>query len=70
MTPTTFRANLDTLGWSIRGLARILGRPQRTVQSWFERNTTPPEVLAWLQRRADAHAAAMRDDPPPGAHTP
>jgi hypothetical protein len=70
MTPTTFRAHLDALGWSIRGFAGILGRPQRTVHSWLDRNAIPDDVAAWLQRRADAHEAAMRDDPPPGAHAP
>lgn len=70
MTPTTFRETLAALGWTTRGLARLLGRPQRTVQSWLDRAAIPDDVAAWLQRRADAHEAAMRDDPPPGAHAP
>lgn len=69
MTPTTFRAHLDTLGWSIRGLAATLGRPQRTVQSWIERDAIPADLAAWVQRRADAHERAMRDDPPPKPQT-
>lgn len=68
MTPTAFRATLKTLGWTIRGLARILVRPEGTVTNWTKRGySVPPEVAAWLQRRVEAHQRMMRDDPPPGA---
>lgn len=66
MTPTQRRACLDALGWSQRGLARILGRHERDVRRWFVDSgfghwAVPPDIDAWLNRRA----AAMRDDPPP-----
>ena len=68
MTPTTFRQTLATLGWSIRGLARLLGRSEGMVGNWTRPGySVPPPVAAWLQRRVEAHQRMMRDDPPPGA---
>jgi hypothetical protein len=68
MTPTDFRAALGTLGWSIRGLARMLGRPEGSVTNWTKPEyRVPPDVAAWLQRRVVAHERAMQDDPPPCA---
>ena len=68
MTPAALRQTLATLGWTIRGLARILRRPEGTVSNWTRANySVPPDVAAWLQRRVAAHEQAMRDDPPPGA---
>lgn len=68
MTPATFRATLATLGWTIRGLARVLGRSEGTVTNWTRPGySVPPPVAAWLQRRVQAHQRMMRDDPPPGA---
>lgn len=66
MTPTDFRSALATLGWTIRGLARVLGRPEGTVTNWTKPNySVPDDVAEWLQRRVEAHKRAMRDDPPP-----
>ena len=68
MTPTTFRQTLATLGWTIRGLARVLGRSEGTVTNWTRPGySVPADVAAWLQRRVEAHQCMMRDDPPPGA---
>ena len=66
MTPTEFRTTLATLGWTIRGLARMLGRPEGTVTNWPKPGySVPDEVAAWLQRRLADHQRMLRDDPPP-----
>lgn len=66
MTPAELHATLRTLGWTIRGLARILGRPERSVGNWTrDRYSVPLDVAAWLQRRLADHQRTMRDDPPP-----
>jgi hypothetical protein len=71
MTSTDFRAALATLGWSIRGLARMLGRPEGSVTNWTKPEyRVPPDVAAWLARRVVAHKLAMLTDPPPIAATP
>lgn len=62
MTPTQRRHCLETLGWSQRGLAAQLGWDEGTVRRWMrDGGDAPPEVDAWLERRAQA----MADDPPP-----
>lgn len=62
MTPATLRQTLATLGWTIRGLARLLDRPPPTVQNWLRPGyRVPDDVAAWLERRAQS----LRDDPPP-----
>lgn len=67
ITPT-LPATLRTLGWTIRGLARVLGRPEGTVSNWTRPGyKVPADVAAWLARRVAAHEAMMRDDPPPQA---
>jgi len=66
MSPTELRAALATLGWTIRGLARLLGRPEGSVTNWTRCGySVPLDVAAWLQRRVATHERAMRDDPPP-----
>jgi hypothetical protein len=62
VTPSDRRACLDLLGWSQRGLARLIGFDERMVRHWFAGRYDPPEAIdAWLWRRAEA----MRADPPP-----
>ena len=62
MTPAAFRAALATLGWTLRGLARVLGRNPDTVRNWVRPGyRVPDDVAAWLNRRLAAHKA----DPPP-----
>jgi len=66
MTPTEFRTTLATLGWTIRGLARMLRRPEGTVTNWTKpQYSVPDDVAAWLGRRLATHQRMMRDDPPP-----
>lgn len=66
MTPATLRTTLATLGWTIRGLARLLGRAEGTVGNWTRTGySVPPEVAEWLRRRVAVHEAMLRDDPPP-----
>ena len=66
MTPAELRATLAALGWTTRGLARFLGRPEPSVLNWLRPNySIPPDVAAWLERRVAAHTRAMQDDPPP-----
>jgi hypothetical protein len=67
MTPAALKATLATLGWTIRGLARLLGRPEGTVGNWTrEGYSVPDDVAEWLERRVAAHTAMLRNDPPPG----
>jgi plasmid maintenance system antidote protein VapI len=66
VTSPTLLSTLSELGWSLRHLARVLGRPPGTVMNWTrDRYTVPADVSAWLARRLEAHRQAMRDDPPP-----
>ena len=58
----TLPQTLATLGWTIRGLAKLLNRPPGTVQNWTRTGyRVPDDVAAWLERRVQA----LRDDPPP-----
>ena len=53
MTPTEFRACLDALHWTQRGLARILDRPEGTIRQWARGAVRIPEdVAAWLEQNA------------------
>lgn len=62
MTPTEFRACLDALHWTQRGLARILGRPEGTVRQWARGAVQiPDEVAHWVGCLAIIHKA----HPPP-----
>ena len=62
MTPAEFRATLAALGWTVRGLARVLGRPENTVGNWGRPSySVPADVAEWLARRL----ACLRADPPP-----
>ena len=59
MTPTEFRACLDALHWTQRGLARILNRSEGTVRQWARGAVRiPTDVAIWLDWLAQAHVAA------------
>jgi DNA-binding transcriptional regulator YiaG len=58
MTPTRFRECLQSLDWSQRGVARILGRHEGTVRQWARGTVQIPEdVAAWLETLAVCHNA-------------
>ncbi len=64
MTPARFRACLDALCWSQRGVAALLDRDERIVRRWASGAApVPPDVAAWLERLARVHEA----HPPPVA---
>ena len=56
MTPTRLRECLDALGWTQRGLARMLNRQEGTVRQWARGAVQiPPDVAAWLETLAAVH---------------
>ena len=62
MTRPDLIATLATLGWTVRGLARLLGRSEETVGSWGKPGrAVPQDVAKWLDRRV----ASLKADPPP-----
>lgn len=62
MTPTRRRECLAVLRWTQRNFARAVEWDEGTVRRWLRvGGDAPPEVDAWLERRAQAMAA----DPPP-----
>ncbi len=62
MTPTRPRDCIELLGWTQRGLARMLDRPEGTVRQWVRGVVRIPEIVAaWLEVRAK-HA---EEHPPP-----
>lgn len=62
MTATQRRECLWVIGWPQRLLARRMGWSEGSVRQWFRGGANaPPELDAWLERRA----AAMLADPPP-----
>ena len=62
MTPTRLRECLLALGWSQRGLARLLGRDEGTVRQWARGAVKiPPGVAEWLEARGEH---AERHPPP------
>ena len=69
MTPAALKSTLATLGWSARQLGTMLGMSERSPGNWLlGRSAVPPEVAAWLERRAVAHQAyldSVAHDPPP-----
>lgn len=58
MTP---HQSLATLHWSPGILAKLVGRPMRTVQSQLRRGNLPEAERAWLA----GIAAYLRDHPAP-----
>lgn len=66
MTPDEYLAALRVLHWTPSDLAHHLGWPVDRVRNWHRpRYRVPPNVAAWLARRAAAHQAMLQDDPPP-----
>lgn len=62
MTATEFRAHLDRLRWTQRGLAFSLGVHHNTVHRWaLGQATIPAYVSGWLEEMV----AHMDDAPPP-----
>lgn len=62
MDPTRLRECLALLRWSQRGLAEALGMDEASVRKMARgTKSVPPELSAWLDRRAKA----MEADPPP-----
>lgn len=59
MTPTEYRAALESIGWTQRGLAERLGIHETRTRRWATgQYKIPPNVAEWLQRLAAAHEAA------------
>lgn len=62
MTASAFRAHLEALGWTQRGLAGLLGVAHNTVHRWaLDQAKIPPRIAVWLE----AMAEHMKAHPPP-----
>jgi DNA-binding transcriptional regulator YdaS (Cro superfamily) len=62
MTPTRLRQCLDVLGWTQRGLARLLDRQEGTIRQWARGAVQiPDDVARWIEVRS-RHAERT---PPP-----
>jgi transcriptional regulator with XRE-family HTH domain len=62
MTASAFRAHLEALGWTQRGLAALLGLSHNTVHRWALNEAVIPErYAAWLVEVA----AFIKQHPPP-----
>lgn len=49
MTSTQFRARLEALGWTQRGLAERMGVAHNTVHRWaLDQARVPDDVAQWL----------------------
>lgn len=58
MNATRFRECLDSLAWSQRGLAAVLGIHHSRVRRWAAGEwEVPPEVATWLEVLAAVHVA-------------
>jgi ribosome-binding protein aMBF1 (putative translation factor) len=55
MTPDQFRACLDLIGWSQRGLAARLQMDERQVRRWAAGADIPRPIAAWLEDLALFH---------------
>ena len=63
MTASDFRAHLEALCWTQRGLAALLGVAHNTVHRWaLGQARIPDDIAAWLE----AASGFLRDHPPPG----
>ena len=83
MTPAAFRAAVERLGWSYRGLADMVQIDERQVRRWAAGNAIPPHIAAWIERAVaelaplqaaiDSAEAAIRawheENPPPPKNT-
>ncbi|MGD0107284.1 MAG: helix-turn-helix transcriptional regulator [Rhodopila sp.] len=57
MSPDSFRACLQSIGWTQRGLADRLGIHETRVRRWAGgQYQIPPDIAAWLERLAAVHA--------------
>ena len=72
MTPEHFRAAVERLGWSYRGLADMVQVDERQVRRWAAGAAVPVHIAAWLERAerelAPLLAAAdawLQNNPPP-----
>ena len=62
MTPERFRECLNILEYTTRGIAEVLGRPDRRVRRWSQGIIAiPDEVATWL----DGMARYTQEHPPP-----
>jgi hypothetical protein len=58
MTPDRFRACLEALSWSGRGLAALLDVDERQVRRWAAGQYSIPAPIAdWLETLAQFHEA-------------
>ena len=56
MTPERFRISVAAIGWTLRGLADLLGCDDRLPRRWASGEANvPPSVGEWLDRLAKAH---------------
>lgn len=70
MTPTRLRECLASLGWTQRGLARLVQRQEGSVRQWARGVVgVPPEVAAWLDALATFHDAHPAPRLPRGLRT-
>lgn len=81
MTPEAFRAAVERLQWSYRGLADMVQVDERQVRRWAAGAAVPAPIAAWieravaelapLQRRLDELQAEFdswhENNPPPAA---
>jgi len=52
MTPTRLRECITILGWTQRGLARMLERQEGTIRMWARgASSIPADVAEWLEQR-------------------
>lgn len=66
MTPTRLRECIEALGWTQRGLARVLERQEGTVRQWARGAVQiPADVADWLERLTRFHER----NPPPIKNT-
>jgi hypothetical protein len=61
MTPDRFRACLDQVNWTQRGLAALLQADERQVRRWAAGAAIPEPIAAWLETLARFH----EQHPPP-----
>ena len=56
MEPARLRECIEALGWTQRGLARLLDRQEGTVRQWARGAVEiPDDVGAWLDKLARFH---------------
>ena len=52
MTPEAFRAAVERLQWSYRGLADMVQVDERQVRRWAAGAAVPAPIAAWIERAA------------------